>query len=66
MKDYSKIDFNEVFRLLGLMEECVTRVHALQFRLKAVVSKTNAQIYSSKYNCRARACLPMECIFIIG
>lgn len=35
MKDYSKIDFNEVFRLLGLMEECVTRVHALRISFES-------------------------------
>lgn len=35
MKDYSKIDFNEVFRLLGLMEECVDRVHALRLAFES-------------------------------
>ena len=35
MKDYSKIDFNEVFRLLGLMEECVTRAHALRISFES-------------------------------
>lgn len=29
MKDYSHIDFNEVNRLLDLMEQCVDRVKAI-------------------------------------
>lgn len=35
MNDYSKIDFNEVFRLLGLMEECVNHVHSLRIKFES-------------------------------